>query len=325
MPVAVFITVDTEVWPKSPDWRRTNLAADMDRDIYGITRHGEYGLRYQLDILERLGLRAVFFVESLFASVVGPTRLTEIVQLIRAHGQDVQLHVHPEWLQWMAPAAVVGTRSQYLNAFTLDEQTRLIAIALGNLRGCGADTVQAFRAGNYGANLDTLRALRGNGLRYDTSYNFPYLSTQCGIALSEPLMQPRELEGVVEYPITFFEEWPGHHRHLQIIACSFAEIRHVLLQAHRQAWSSVVLVSHSFELLKNRKSPGKPLLPEGICVRRFERLCRFLSERRDQFRTMTFSDLDASELSARAVHAGLKSNPLRTACRFAQQAARRIA
>ena len=324
MPTAVFITVDTEVWPKSPDWRNTNLAADMDRDIYGITPEGEYGLRYQLDVLDGFGLKAVFFVESLFATVVGPTRLAEIVRLIRTRRQDVQLHVHPEWLQWMADSIVPGKSGQYLKDFTTDEQQRMIAQALTSLRAAGADAVRAFRAGNYGANLGTLKALHRSGLRYDTSYNFPYLSTQCGMALSEPLLQPRELEGVLEYPITFYEEWPGHHRHLQITACSFAEIEHALLEAYRQGWSSVVLVSHSFELVKNRKTPEKPLLPDGLCVKRFERLCRFLSERRDQFQTATFSELGTSSKTDLRVREGLTSNPFRTACRYVEQAARRL-
>jgi hypothetical protein len=322
------MTVDTEVWPKSPDWRSTNLAADMDRDIYGITGHGEYGLRYQLESLDRFALHAEFFVESLFATAVGPARLREIVRLIHTRGQNVQLHVHPEWLQWMAHAALAGTRSQYLKDFTTDEQTLLIALALENLRECGVDSVQAFRAGNYGAGLNTLEALRRNNVRCDTSYNFPYLSTQCGMALSEPLLRPCELEGVVEYPVTFFEDWPGHHRHLQITACSFAEIRHVLLEAYRQGWPCVVLVFHSFELIRNRKTRDRPLLPDEICVRRFEKLCRFLSEHRQQFPTMTFTEFSergAISASTVAVEEGLKSNPFRTAQRFIEQAVRRVA
>ena len=320
----VFITVDTEVWPKSNDWRDTCLAADMDRDIYAVTSEGEYGIRYQLDVFTRFDLKAVFFVEALSAEVVGRSRLAEIVHLIQSHGQEVQLHVHPEWLQWMAEPLVPHKRSQYLKQFTKDEQSLMLAAAIDHLRACGVTSVRAFRAGNYGANLDTLRALRENGVLFDTSYNYPYLSTQCGIDLREPLLQPRSIEGVMEYPITFYEDWPRHHRHLQITACSIQEMEHVLLQANRERWQSVVLVSHSFELVKNRKTPGKPLLPDHTCVNRFERLCRFLSERRDLFRTATFNEMSVSSNGDLPPRRALKSNVFRTGQRSGVLALRRL-
>ena len=324
MQTDVFITVDTEMSPRSDDWRATALAADMDRDIYGVTSDGEYGLRYQLDFLDRFDLKATFFVESLFASAVGPSRLQEIVALIRSHRHDVQLHVHPEWLQWMPEPVVRETRSQYLKQFTADEQLALIRLALDNLHVAGVDSVCAFRAGNYGANFDTLRALSRLGLRFDTSYNFPYLATQCGLLLPEPLLQPRCLEGVIEYPITFFEDWPWHPRHLQLTACSIAEIIHVLSEAHRHGRQSVVLVSHSFEFLRDRKAPGKPLRPDKTCIARFERLCRFLAEHRAEFRTSTFCELSPS-VAIESDSGMLRSNPLRTVGRYAQQALRRLA
>ena len=324
MQTQVFITVDTEVWPRSDNWRETSMAADMDRDIYGITSQGEYGLGYQLDVLNRFELTATVFVESLFASAVGPARLREIVALVKSHHQDVQLHVHPEWLEWMSQPVVRDTRSKYLKQFTAEEQRALIGLALDNLLASGAGAVCAFRAGNYGANFDTLRALCGLGLRFDTSYNFPYLATQCGMALPEPLLQPRCIDGVIEYPITFFEDWPHHSRPLQLTACSSAEITHVLIEAHRRGWHSVVLVSHGFELLRNRKARGKPLLPDGTCIARFERLCQFLSDRRDQFQTSTFSDLTPS-VAGEGEPDRLRSNPLRTVGRYAQQVMRRLA
>lgn len=324
MQTQVFLTVDTEVWPHSDNWCESGMAADMDRDIYGVTGSGEYGLRYQLEMLSRFGLTATFFVESLFASVVGLSRLREIVELIKPHHQDIQLHVHPEWLEWMPRSMVPETRSQYLRQFTANEQLTLIGIALDNLRASGADAVCAFRAGNYGANFDTLRAVGKLGLRFDTSYNFPYLATQCGMALPEPLLHPRLIDDVIEYPITFFEDWPHHPRHLELTACSSAEITHVLTEAHRRGRQSVVLVSHSFELLKNRKARGKPLLPDKICIARFQQLCRLLSENRDRFHTATFSELGPS-LAAEREPDMLKSNPLRTLARYAQQVMRRVA
>src|SRR5262245_32802828 len=97
----VFITVDTEVWPLRSNWRTEGLGGDIARDIYGETSEGNVGLSYQLDILAKKGLEAVFLVEPLFAEVAGPEALAKIVNAVQDRGHEVQLHLHPEWLGWM--------------------------------------------------------------------------------------------------------------------------------------------------------------------------------------------------------------------------------
>src|SRR5438034_4611872 len=93
----VFLTVDTEVWPRTPDWIATGLSPEIDRFIYGVTADGQFGLKYQIDMLNEYGLKAVFLVEALFACIVGLEPLRKIVSLIQAGGHDVQLHIHTEW------------------------------------------------------------------------------------------------------------------------------------------------------------------------------------------------------------------------------------
>src|SRR5438067_1583499 len=75
----VLITIDTEVWPLTPDWRRGGLRRDVDRDMYGRTDRGESGLLYQLEVLKRHGLKAVFFLEPLFAEAAGMDVLRVVV------------------------------------------------------------------------------------------------------------------------------------------------------------------------------------------------------------------------------------------------------
>ncbi|MGH7139748.1 MAG: hypothetical protein ACREHD_28745, partial [Pirellulales bacterium] len=79
----VFITVDTESWPRQPDWRETRLARDIEREVIGRTTEGDFGIAYQMRVLNRYGLKGVFFVESLFACAVGVERLREIVSLVQ--------------------------------------------------------------------------------------------------------------------------------------------------------------------------------------------------------------------------------------------------
>ena len=320
----VFLTVDTEFWPLNSDLRDACLEQDVARDFYGAVSGAEFGLGFQIDMLNAHGLKAVFFVESLFALAVGPDALRQVVSMIQDRGQDVQLHVHTEWLAWMKDSILPARTGQNMKDFSEDEQTLLVAHGLRNLREAGAPKVCAFRAGNFGANLDTLRALRRNGICYDSSYNVQYLNSDCGIHTSQLLLQPQEMQGVYEFPISFFRDGRGHYRHAQLSACSFQEIKNALLEAWQSGWNSFVLVSHSFELLKNRMLPGKPVVADRIVIRRFERLCRFLSDNRDKFRTAVFSETVPGMIPPVSPLKPLRCAWHHTAWRLAEQLTRRL-
>lgn len=320
----VFITVDTEIWPRLPDWKGTGFSSEMDRDIYGITPEGEFGICFQMDLLDQYGLKAVFFVESLFASAVGLNPLREIVQAIQNGGHEVQLHIHTEWLGKLTDNLLPGRTGKNMKDFSMEEQERLIARGIENLKACGVKTVSAFRAGNYGANFDTLRALFKNGILYDTSYNVCYLDLTCGMRTAQPLLQPMFIEGVYEFPVSFFQDWPGHRRHIQLCACSWRELQNSLLWAWRSGWHSVILVSHSFEMIKRPAHPAKQASVQSIVVRRFRQLCRFLGSNRDKFRTRLFSELDPKDIPLGLPAPVFQSGMHHTAWRFLEQAAGRI-
>src|SRR5437879_1475777 len=67
---SVVITIDAEIAPHTSNWQRDHGRFAAERDIYGITERGERGLRYQLDVIERYGLKSVVFIEALNAGVV---------------------------------------------------------------------------------------------------------------------------------------------------------------------------------------------------------------------------------------------------------------
>jgi peptidoglycan/xylan/chitin deacetylase (PgdA/CDA1 family) len=293
VPLNVLITIDTEVYPLDKDWRTDRLAKDIRRDIYGDTQRGSYGVLYQLDVFRRHGIKAVFFVEGLHASCssVGISPLTELVHLIYSYGQEVQLHLHPEWVPYMS-GVPVPDRGYLLTSYGEDEQYRLIDIAAQNLVKAGAKPPDTFRAGDYAANQNTLRALTRAGFRYDTSYNFPYLGGKCAIESEEPLWQPARLEpGIWEVPVSCFEDRKGHFRHCQLCACSSGEIKNSIRQASENSWQTYVMVSHSFEMLHNRRST-RPTWPRWQVIKRFEEECEWLANNPSVAVTSHFSDLN---------------------------------
>ncbi len=316
----VFLTIDTEVWQDYAD-----LTQNIETAVYGITNNGECGLRFQIERFNAYGLKACFFVEPLFSYVAGTEPLHEIVAEIQDAGHDVQLHIHTEWLSRMPEPILQGTFGQSIKDFSKDQQTLLLRYALKRLQDCGAENVCAFRAGNYGANFDTLRALSENGILYDTSHNTCYLDTECEMKTPNLLLQPRIFNGVYEFPVNFFCDWPGHYRHLQLTACSVQELKNALLQAYELGWFSIVIVLHSFELLhRQRANSVRPSGADRIMLRRFDKLCCFLADNQDKFRTTTFSELDMETIPSLHPPAPLRSNIFYTAFRYAQQIVRRF-
>lgn len=294
----VYLTVDTELWPYSDGWPVRALSPykiAFDEEIaacfYGKTSEGEFGLPYQIERFNQYGLKATYFLEPLFADRIGSNHLADIVDLIQRNDQEVQLHLHTEWLSEIYDPTIPVHFKQYMHQFTLDEQVTLIAKGIRSLQAAGVKELHAFRAGGYGANRDTLRAVAQNKLLFDSSYNSCYLGEDCKIDLNEQLLQPCKIEGVWEFPISFFQDYPNHWRHVQLAACSTKEMETVLLNAWRQGWFSFVIVLHSFELVKGR-SIGNLSLPDKLNISRFNHLCKFLSDHPDKFRTTLFSELD---------------------------------
>ena len=323
-PLNVFLTVDTEIWPFCTGWpttplpsTKTDFSDEINRYVDGVTLVGDFGVPFQTRLLNEHGLKATYFVEALAASVIGMGALQHIVGLVQDSGQEVGLHVHTEWLGDIPTLGL--PRRQNIHEYGMAEQARIIAAAAENLRQCGVTTAPAFRAGNFGANSETLHALRENGFAFDTSLNVPCLGAACQMAELGECRQPVRHHGVWEFPVTYFSDYPGHYRHMQLCACSFAEMREALLWAWRNGWCSFVIVLHSFELLKNHNRPETALLPNKIVVSRFEKLCRFLAANPDKFRAAVFSDLDAAAIPELAPRDVYRSALGRTVFRHVEQ------
>lgn len=315
-PLRVYFTTDVEVW--CDGWKDIDakFATAFQQYIYGATHRGTFGLPYQLSVLADHGLKATFFVESLFSARFGSQPLEEIVQLIKNTGQEVQLHLHTEWVDEAKIPLLpncVGKR-QYLFQFSLEEQQLLVAAAATLLMRAGVDNVDAFRAGGFGFNLNTLRALARNGIPFDSSYNATLFGPQSGVAPECTLVEPTQCEGVTEFPMTVFHDGRGL-RHAQITACSYSEMEGLLWRALEHGRSTFVILSHNFELLNESRTR-----PDDIAVRRFLRLCAFLDRHRDEFQTCHFRGWAATRTPGDSTQL---SSPLwRTGARLLEQAYR---
>lgn len=303
----VFLTIDTELM-----WRHHVEGLDDDAIFMRSLEPAGVGVSYQLASLARHGLKACFFVDPMPALAFGLAPIRRVVETILDAGQEVQLHLHPNWT-----AAVAGDRGTRAARFEMAEYSRgeqqdLIAGATDLLVAAGAPRPIAFRGGSYSANADTLDALAALGFAYDSSHNGSEHPFPSAIDLPARQIAPVAHRGVIELPVTAIEERPGQLRHFQVCALSVGEMRAALDHAAADDHAAVTIVSHGFELA-NRAGTR----PNAVHVRRFEALCALLAERAATMPTMHFADRPALRLGQDDTP--LSPDPLRTRWRQAEQ------
>lgn len=317
--LSVYLTVDVEIWCDGWSDIDTRFSNCFQQYIYGRTPEGCYGLPYQLELLNAHDLTATFFVEPLFTTRFGIEPLAEIIGLLQSSKQDVQLHLHTEWVDEARQALLDGSRikRQFIKDFGLDDQIKLISLGADILMRAGAERPVAFRAGSFGFNVDTLKALEACQIPTDSSYNAAVLGPGSGVAPGEFLLGCEQIGSVLEVPMSVFRDGLGRMRHLQLTACSWPEFESYLWRAREAGQRSAVVLWHGSELLERSRHRKDPFV-----VSRLKRLCAFLDRHRNDFSVRTLGSQAPSPHPLRNDFLSMGTWP--TAVRFFEQATRRV-
>jgi hypothetical protein len=311
----ILITVDTELSALFHQ-RGAALEANFASSIHGECADGSFGIGWQMAQMEARGLKGVFFVDPLPSLVYGEAWLADVVGPIVARGHEAQLHIHTEWLAWAKDSPVEGRQGQNLADFCLEDQKVLLGLAIDMLMRAGAPRPIAFRAGNYGADDNSLRALAELNLMWDSSVNAPYLGGACRIELGADQVSAVERHGIIEIPVAGLNEPTGQVRPAQICALSAREMREALGHAADHQHAAFVIVTHSFEMLSRDRKRAN-----GAVIARFEAMCDAIAAD-PQLVSAGFNDLDATVFRSPPSQqlTRLGPNRLRTLARMAEQA-----
>lgn len=312
----VFITIDTEY--SSGLYTGSGKADRLEnyaRSIACMTPDGPTGIPHKLELLKAHGQRAVFFVDPMPALVWGVAAIEDIVGPIIAAGQDVQLHCHTEWLALAGAANPLASKRTgiHLADFPFEEQCAILSYARDTLVAAGAPPPVAFRAGNYGANDDTLRALASLGIAYDSSHCPALPDGDCRISLGPDDRDPIGHMGVIEVPVGSIGTVGGGQRHAQITALTLAEMLAAVRHARDCRRESFTLVSHSFELFNRRTMSAN-----AIVRKRFAGLIKALAAMR-RVETGCYSRTPPTIRLTGSQHEPLPPSAVRTGLRLAEQ------
>ncbi len=314
MPTPVFLTVDTEF-----AWRHHVAGLDCEGIYARSLEPAGVGLGYQLAELARHDLKACFFVDPMPAITFGLAPVRRMVETILEAGQEVQLHLHPNWTTARAGDRGVAHDRFELFDYAYDEQVALLVRATELLVDAGAPKPIAFRAGSYAANDDTLAALASLGFAYDSSHNGSDGLSRISLPARQIAPVRRggkgahaEPAGIIEVPVTVIEDVRGRVRTFQLCALSAGESYDALEHAAASGHAAVTIVSHGFELANRRGTRAN-----AVHVRRFQALCDMLAEMRDVLPTTHFADCPTLALDRDDTPLG--PDPLRTRWRQAEQ------
>lgn len=299
-PVMVCLTVDTETSIGGAFGDPRLQPVGVEKRVFGKVGSRAFGIPLLMSIAEDHGLKLTFFVETLNRIVFGLDPLKRVVRSILDRGHDVQLHLHPNYRTFLHPDKRRFPRPDFMHAYSVEEQAAMLEDGVRCLEACGASRVVAFRAGCYGADETTLRAMKAVGLPVDGSYNAAHLGAECGFRkrfLND--VWCCEDTGVFELPVTCFCDRSllrKRIRPMDINGTGFREMKEVLNGAYGAGMRSVVVVLHSFSFIKPYDVQYRKVRIRHKVIRRFRKLCAFLSENRDRFQVRPMGEWTPSEL-----------------------------
>ncbi len=271
------------------------------RGMWGEYDGKQYGIPLIVDILQKHNLAATFFVEAFTAEQGYPGEVERVCHYLLERGQDVQLHIHPGHKHYgLEQQGLPHPRTDQIANLTPEQQFALLQEGADRMRQWTGRAVDAFRAGNMGASVETLRQMEKAEILLDSSYTFPYAGGQCLFERDELYNGSKWYGGVLELALSGFHKirFPGLHpaKPLDLYGIGFEECRDAI-QRICGAGADAVMILHSFSLFKWRNVQYDGGRPNRIIIRRFRRFCEWLAQR-SNLPVYTFGQL------AEAVRAG---------------------
>lgn len=284
----------------------------------------QWGIGLLMDQLEARQMRGTFYVSALERRFHGDPPVAEVAKAIESRGHEAGVHVHCAWAGFDQQRRYDLDRGFHLldSIGDHDEETQreLLTEAVESLRQWTGRPPRSFRAGNFGADLRTLKILGELGLTSDSSRNAAVATLPQATATNAAV----ELEGLLEIPATTFEALRSPRRLLRFVDPSnmtLAEAKSVFDQIPRLGIGTLVLVTHSFQYISPGHVAGERVESHPKIVDRVSRILDLLAE---DPRYSSCTMREAAELPRdQLVRAdGLPSNPAwMTPIRFAQSRA----
>lgn len=255
-----------------------------DMGIFGRINGEYYGVPKLLELLNQYKHKATFFVDVYTNKKEYLPRFKDICLELKKGGHDLELHTHPN--------GMFDSKRGGMKDYSLKEQTEIIKKGKEILKSWFGEAPIAHRAGDWGANYDTLSALQANQIYVDSSMFYGWENCQ----LNDPLLTKNRLvkyHTILELPASVFEcVGLGVFKPYRLLSTdgnSFEETWDVLNNLRKQKIPVVTTVYHSFSFLKWDKERRCYSISQNR-IEKFKKFLKALSECQD-FQVKTVSEV----------------------------------
>ena len=186
----ILITCDTEVGEL-----HAGRADAFEIFIKGEIEDREVGVKLINDLASKCGAAVEHFVDVYPYERYGEHKFEQLCRDIIQSEHGINLHTHP--------SGKYDKNRKFMWQYSVDEQTEIVNFGKQKIKEWTGMDVLAHRAGGYGANDDTLRALRVNDIFIDSS--FFYKNENCKINY-DYINKASEKNGVLQLPVSVYEK-----------------------------------------------------------------------------------------------------------------------
>ena len=185
----ILITCDTEVGEL-----HAGRVDAFEIFIKGEVQSREVGVKLINDLASEYGAVVEHFVDVYPYERYDECKFERLCCDIIRGGHGVNLHTHP--------SGRYDKNRKFMWQYSVDEQTEIINFGKQKIKEWIGIDAPAHRAGGYGANDDTIRALKFNNIYIDSS--FFYKNENCKINY-DYINKASEKNGVLQLPVSVYE------------------------------------------------------------------------------------------------------------------------
>ncbi len=230
----VFITVDMET-PQTP-YRMKKISNPLFNEKW------EY--LTILKICHFYGIPVTFFLNIYEEQAWGEGYFTDIADNIYNLGGDIQLHTHPFW--------AYDYNRINMHEYSKDEQSDIIGYGKERLRRMSDGGIKIHRAGAYGADLNTMTALRENGIPLDSSFFWNHINCKLNGTGKRELINT----GIQQVEITTFARTLKYDTSVIKLDVDWMDLNTLLTaidKIHKSRRNNITLFLHSSSFMKWNK------------------------------------------------------------------------
>lgn len=270
-------------------------------EILGIK--GKNGLEDILLILEELNVEATFFIDYYEVNKWGEEIFEKISKKIRAHGHQIELHLHPN---------ILGDKPQYLWQYSKKDQKKLLVESIDLYSKFNSSRPKYFRAGGYSANDETLEILKELDFLADLSFQHKQQRCKISSELFDNINQIGYTNGLLQIPTTVYRyRFPNvRYNSINLEWCSLKELKEITSQIEKSQLDYFVVMMHSFSFLKrwNRKK----LTKNNSQKKKLKKFIQFAKKNNFEFSTISdfHNDINNNKINTDVDFLPVIKNPI---------------